>query len=65
MYQPKVYDPTYEALLQKASDMNLEWDDSYYDPIGLLQLVDEAVFYENKAKRQETIDYRNRICIDE
>lgn len=50
-----IYD--YECLLHRAKDYDFNWDLNYYDPVGLLSLIED---YEQEANHREFM-YRKPI----
>lgn len=42
----------YEKLLQRVEEYNIDWDISYYDPVGLEQTIEEHLHKSRKEKEE-------------
>jgi hypothetical protein len=47
----------YEALLCEAEDMNINWDDSQYEPIFLLQEIEQSRHEHSESRREMLSDF--------
>jgi hypothetical protein len=47
----------YEMLLEKATEHNLDWDTSYYDPMGLEQKIEDYHLYQSTEEKKDLYWY--------
>ena len=53
----------YEFLLEKADELNINWDDSEYDPIALEQLIEEREEEARNERNQLHCDYYSSVRV--